>query len=141
MVQELDLSSIVLCGNCCFARERLDVIDEPLSDGCLRALPDLHDKLDSQTDISSCGGAGKTKIGVGLSSTLPCSSDSSSHRDDALESLDFLENEDFRELALDACEREDFFDEFEATLALPPLLSIRLLPTILICRPSKLGVD
>ncbi len=147
-VQELDFSSLILRGNCCGKDlpEQQDILDAPLSDGCLGDLPDLHDKLEAHTDISSIGGAGRTKIGDGLSSTIPYSIDPSSYKDDALESLDFLENEDFPELARDACEREDFLDEFEATLALSLLLPLRLLPTlmellILICRPSKLGVD
>lgn len=139
-IHELDFSSL----NCCLAllgRDLPEQLDAPLSDACLGALPDLQLKLDGHRDISSIEGAGRTKIGRGLSPTLLDSSDSSSYEDDALEVLDFLENEDFLELALDACEREDFFESSS-------LLKLWLLPTLLelltltlICCPSKLGVD
>lgn len=137
------MSSLNCC--CCLVGmdlpEQQDILDAPLSDACLGDLPDLHDRLDAHTDISSIGGAGRTKTGRGLSPTLPDSSDSSSYKDDALEALDFLEYEDFLELVLDACEREDFFESSS-------LLPLWLLPTLLelltltlICCPSKLGVD
>jgi len=93
--------------------------------------------LDAQTDISSSGDDGRieTGCGCGLSSTLPDSSDSSSYRDDVLESLDFLDLEhvDFFELVLEACERGDFFEASSLLLLLLLPILLELLTLTLIC--------